>query len=45
VIGLWLVHKWLDARKAKRRPKRASVRWFRVFGAAAVVRRPASMPA
>ena len=31
VIGLWIVHKWLDARKAKRRPKRASVRWLRVF--------------
>jgi len=39
VIGLWLVHKWLDARKAKRRPPRASVRWLRVFASAA--RRPA----
>ena len=34
VIGLWLVHKWLDARKAKRRPPRASVRWLRVFASA-----------
>ena len=32
VIGLWLVHRWLDARKARNRPPRASVRWFRVFG-------------
>jgi membrane protein DedA with SNARE-associated domain len=31
VIGLWIVHKWLDARKARQRPKRASVRWLRVF--------------
>ncbi len=40
VIGLWLVHKWLDARKARHRPPRASVRWLRVFGTP--VRRPAA---
>ena len=40
VVGLWLVHQWLDARKAKRRPPRASVQWLRVFVAQA--RRPAS---
>jgi membrane protein DedA with SNARE-associated domain len=32
VIGLWIVHKWLDSRKSKKRPKRASVQWLRVFG-------------
>jgi membrane protein DedA with SNARE-associated domain len=31
VIGLWIVHKWIEARKARQRPKRASVRWFRIF--------------
>jgi hypothetical protein len=35
VIGLWIVHKWLDARKSRQRPRRASVRWFRVFAASA----------
>jgi membrane protein DedA with SNARE-associated domain len=40
VIGLWLVHLWLDARKSKRRPPRASVQWLRVF--AAQSRRPAA---
>ena len=40
VIGLWLVHKWLDARKATRRPPRSSVRWLRVFAASRA--RPAS---
>ena len=40
VIGLWLVHKWLDARKARRRPPRSSVRWLRVFAASRA--RPAS---
>ena len=38
VIGLWIVHKWLDARKAKQRPKRASVRWLRVFAVHAQAR-------
>jgi membrane-associated protein len=38
VIGLWIVHKWLDARKAKKRPKRASVRWLRVFAVHTQVR-------
>ena len=31
VIGLWVIHKWIEARKARQRPKRASVRWLRVF--------------
>ncbi|MFZ4723469.1 MAG: DedA family protein [Phycisphaerales bacterium] len=38
VIGLWIVHKWLDARKARQRPKRASVRWLRVFAVQTHVR-------
>ena len=38
VIGLWIVHKWLDVRKAKKRPKRASVRWLRVFAVHTQVR-------
>jgi membrane protein DedA with SNARE-associated domain len=38
VIGLWIVHKWLDARKARQRPRRASVRWLRVFAVQTHVR-------
>ncbi|MFM1830672.1 MAG: hypothetical protein RLZZ558_1012 [Planctomycetota bacterium] len=36
VILLWMVHKWVDARRSRRRPPRASVRWLRVFAAGAV---------
>jgi len=35
VIGLWLLHKWLESRKSKHRPPRASVRWLRHFQASA----------
>ena len=34
VVGLWLLHRWLDSRKSRNRPPRASVRWFRVFAPA-----------
>ncbi len=38
VLGLWFVHRWLEARKSRQRPPRASVRWFRIFQVAVVSR-------
>ncbi len=44
VIGLWLVHQWLDGRKSKRRPPRASVRWFRIFAVPSAALRMSATP-
>jgi putative copper export protein len=38
VIGLWLVHRWVESRKSRQRPPRASVRWFRIFQVTVVAR-------
>ncbi len=38
VIGLWLVNRWVESRKSRQRPPRASVRWFRIFQVTVVAR-------